>query len=84
MDIVGRILIIAAIVITTIAVTFATIAIKMIDDKVHEPHHHMQVNEEYDYIINLHEDEIYVYLPNGREYSIHPDSLEEFIIKDNL
>lgn len=38
----------------------------------------------YDYAIDLNGDEIEIYTDKGREYVIHPDSLEEFIINDNI
>ena len=38
----------------------------------------------YDYIIDLKQNEILVYREDGREFIVHPDSLEEFIQKDNL
>lgn len=38
----------------------------------------------YDYIIDLKKDQINVYTDDGREYIVEPDSLDEFIIKDNL
>lgn len=38
----------------------------------------------YDYIIDLKQDEIFVYREDGREFIVHPDSLNEFILEDNL
>ena len=39
---------------------------------------------EYDYIINLDDDDIDILTEEGKRYIVHPDSLEEFIEKDNL
>lgn len=38
----------------------------------------------YDYIIDLKQDHINVYREDGREFVVPHDSLDEFIIKDNL
>lgn len=41
-------------------------------------------NMEYDYIIDLKQDEIFIYRDDGREFVVPHDSLDEFIINDNI
>ena len=41
-------------------------------------------NREYDYIIDLKQEEIFVYRDDGREFVVPHDSLDEFIINDNI
>jgi hypothetical protein len=38
----------------------------------------------YDYIIDLKQEGIHVYREDGREFFVEHDSLDEFIIKDNI
>ncbi len=40
--------------------------------------------KKYDYIIDLKEDNIEVFTKHGETYIVQPDSLDEFIVKDNL
>ena len=39
---------------------------------------------EYDYIIDLKPNEIFVYRDDGREFVVPHDSLDEFVINDNI
>jgi hypothetical protein len=73
-------------------IILAVLAMEIIDripqsswDKLFEPDCNCTIgNKEYDYIIDLKPNEIFVYRDDGREFVVPHDSLNEFIINDNI